>query len=47
MFNSESNSNQYNCDFDSSEILELKDTILIPEKNNISMQNKVGQKYKK
>ena len=29
MFNSESNSNQYNCDFDSSEILELKDTILI------------------
>lgn len=39
-FNSKYNNNQYNRDFDSPKILQPEDTYSIPEKNNISLQNR-------
>ena len=46
-FNSKFNNNQYNRDFDSPKILQPEDTYSIPEKNNISLQNKVQQNIQK
>lgn len=39
-FNSKFNNNQYKRDFDSPKILQPEDTYSIPEKNNISLQNR-------
>ena len=46
-FNSKFNNNQYNRDFDSPKILQPEDTFSIPEKNNISLQNKVQPNIQK